>query len=83
MICSNCGKRFNKSTERSIFNHYNDSSGWDFGEDTTGDLCSECAQDYCETQWMLGEKEADDGPSAKEDVDKYVEVIKGIWDLFK
>ena len=83
MICANCGKKCNKLSERAKFNAYNCSSGWKFDEDTPGDLCADCAQDYCDNAWMWGEKESDDGPPDEDDVGTFVDVVKDIWKLFR
>lgn len=63
MICANCGEDFDRDDVRSKFNHYySGSSNWDYDSNTPGDLCLECALDYCESAWIDGNLDADDGP---------------------
>ena len=63
MICANCGEHFDRDDVRSKFNHYySGSSNWDYDSHTPGNLCFDCAEDYCETAWMDGDLDADDGP---------------------
>lgn len=83
MICKRCGKTFNKAEERRIFDHYNQSSGWRYDTDTPGNLCSECAQDYCEDSWMWGEKSAKDGPPPDEAIDKFAKLQVDIYNIVK
>ena len=81
MICKNCGKPFLKGKERLKFNNYfKDSSMWDFDEDTPGDLCFDCADEYCSEEWMLGELSAADGPPPEDLQLKWLP-LKGMIDL--
>ena len=63
MICASCGIQFDKSEARTRFIlYFSGSSNWDYDRDTPGNLCFDCAEDYCDNAWMDGDLDADDGP---------------------